>query len=442
LDKQNREILRHAVILSVIAHHDRTAWNELRAMIDSGDNEYHKAAELVQATDEMDDGEQELRIEWLDAALKHARKVDVPTRRVRVLASVVERLFVLGEDERAKRILAEAENVAKPLFADYDAQYASVLLALAAAHDDADRAIGWLDKADAYLTMHGGRVAAKLLPFRPRQAVEVWNRIVAENRVKRVGANRGERSIPAQPSDYRAAAEFCCRLALVDRSLAEQIAADAENEAMRFWQTGAIIFALAETQPAEARKRLTSLVREQLPLFKTEEPPFPPLASAPAVAAWLLPAAEKAAPDLCRELFWRSLALRLPRPRRDDLNGRVEITDIELAKLLGRYDRGVARAILEGLVAEALAQSPVQLETASWLGVHGLFLAAVHVDPRWAKSLLDALGDSPSVIDGADRLRFNFVYTLAIPLPDRWNGRHEYSAGFWEPSTKVKSLPP
>jgi hypothetical protein len=235
LDQQNREILRSSAIRSVIAHHDRISWDKLRAMIDAGGNEYHKAAELVQATDEMDDGDQTLRLEWLDAAVPHASQVDDPAQRVRVLATVAERLFGLGEVARAKQILAEAENIAQPLFADAAVRYASLLLALAAAHDDADRAIGWLDKAGMYLQWHGGRVAAKFLPGRPRQAVEIWKRVVAANRAERVAdAKRRGQTIPVQPSEYRARAEFCYRLALVDRSLAEQIAADAENEAMRF----------------------------------------------------------------------------------------------------------------------------------------------------------------------------------------------------------------
>jgi hypothetical protein len=159
-----------------------------------------------------------------------------------------------------------------------------------------------------------------------------------------------------------------------------------------------------------------------------------------------LPVAEKVAPDLCRELFWRSLALRLPRPRRDDLHGEIKVTDIALAKLLGRYDRKIARALLEPLIAEASAGDPERARTAGWTGVFGLFEAAVHVDPRWAKQLIDAAADSPPLMLLADQMRSEFVCTLALPLPDRWNGgnewRNRFSAGFWAPAARDKPLPP
>ena len=363
---------------------------------------------------------------------------------------MAERLFGLGEVERAKELLAEAEDVAKSLFADATVPYASLRLALAAAHDNADRALGWLDKAGSNVQPGGGRLAAKFLPDRPQRAVEVWKRIVAANRAERIAwRNRLGEPTPVQHGEYRAGAEFCYRLALADRALAEQIAADAEDEAMGFWQQGAVILALAETQPAEARRRLTALVREDLPqvakLPAEENWPLP-LGSPPAIAAWLLPVAEKVAPDLCRELFWRSLALRLPRPRRDDLNGQVEGADVQLAKLLARYDRDTARALLEPVAADATASDPERVVMARLTGGFGIFLAAVHTDPRWAKSLLDAVGDSPAWTARADQMRHELVCTLALPLPDRWNAgnawRNLFSAGFWAPAARDKPLPP
>jgi hypothetical protein len=200
---------------------------------------------------------------------------------------------------------------------------------------------------------------------------------------------------------------------------------------------------------------LEALVREELPRLPVAESRRLPFESAPAIAAWLLPVAEQVAPDLCGELFWRSLALRLPRPNRTDLNDQFELTDIQLAKLLARYDRETARALLEpsaarlpelaALAAKASAPRPVQVQVMAGtarVSTHGLFMATVHVDPRWAKSLIDTVGDSPSLAEEADRMRFHFVYTLALPLPDRWHSPHEYAAGFWKPAARDQPLPP
>lgn len=424
VDKPLRDLYRDSAVLSVIAHHGGTSWDDVRAIIEAGDDAYHKAAELIQATREMQGGERATQLEWLESAVPHARKVADPTRRVRVLASVAERLFAVGEVARARQIFVEAENEAKPLFPDIAAQYAYILLAQAAAHDDAEHAIGWLAKAEGYLKIHGGRVAAGLLPDHPQQAVDVWQRVAEALHQNRARASGGY--------EYRAAAEFCYRLALVDRALAEQVAAATDEAILRIRAKGTMVLALAETQPAEARRLLAALVREELPQLTIEENWLLPQQSAPAIAAWLLPVAERVDPDLCGELFWRSLALRLPRPSRNTLNDQAEWADIELAKLLARYDRDVARALLESLVADTLTPAVGSLT----------FLATLHVDPRWAKSLLDTVADSPSSIELADKSRFHFVWTLALPLPERWHGRSEHCAGFWEPSAMDKPLPP
>jgi hypothetical protein len=446
LDPQSREIFRFNAINSVIEHHVRVPRDELRAMIDSGDNEHKKALQLIRATDEMAVGERATRIEWLEAAVLHARQIDELAGRAWILATVAERLFGLGEIERARQILVEAEDIVKPLIADPTVQGASVRLALAAANVDADRALGWLDKAGLYAGWHGGRVAAKFLPDRPQQAVEVWKRAVQANRTERLSwVNRVGHPLPVQLREYRGAAEFCYHLAMADRVLAEQLAADAENESMRFWQQGAVVLALAETEPDEARRQLTTLVREALPQLRIEDSLILPPWSAPAVAAWLLPLAEKVAPELCRELFWRSLALRLPRPR-DHLRGEIESTDIELAKLLGRYDREIARALIEPLIGTTSAAGGERVRTAEPTTASSSFLAAMHIDPRWAKSLLDALGNASPLFGPGEGTRLQFVGVLAVPLPERWDGDGawpvDYSAGYWAPAAKDQPLLP
>jgi hypothetical protein len=448
VDKPARDRLREVAVLSVISHRDGISWDEVRAMIEAGDDEYYKAAELIQASDKMDDGdmnesERATRLEWLDAAMLRARKVADPTRRVGVLASVAERLFAVGEVARGRQLLAEAENDAKPLLADAAAQYAFFHLALAAEHDDADRALDRLAKAGTYLRRYGGRVAAKLLPDHPRRAAEAW-KLVTE-------AMRNDRG--RMGSEGGAAAEFCFRLALVDSALAEHAAADAQEaveerfrvkRAIIFRAKGAIILALAETQPAEARRRLAVLVREELPEHSTEDNWLQPWDSAPAIAAWLLPVAERVDPDLCSELFWRSLSLRPPRPDRNNLNDQAERADIELAELLARYDRDIARALLEPPAAYASALGAMQVQAP----VAGrIMLAAVHIDPRWAKSFVDTLAEPPVAVQSAgqldDSLRFNLLYTLALPLPERWQARGDAGpAGFWEPSARDRPLPP
>ena len=158
-----------------------------------------------------------------------------------------------------------------------------------------------------------------------------------------------------------------------------------------------------------------------------------------------MPVAERVDPQLCSELFWRTLALRLPRPGRNNLGDQAERADIELAELLARYDRDIARALLEPHAAYASALGALQVQPAV---ASRIMLSAVHVDPRWAKSLVEALADPPVAIPTPagqldDSLRFNLLYTLALPLPERRKARGDAGpAGFWEPSARDKPLPP
>lgn len=73
---------------------------------------------------------------------------------------------------------------------------------------------------------------------------------------------------------------------------------------------------------------------------------------------------------------------------------------------------------------------------------------AAHLDPRWAKSFLESVAEAstglpPRGMTSDDNLRFNMLYTLSLPIPDRWNGRSDSdSAAFWAPAAKYKPLPP
>jgi hypothetical protein len=82
-----------------------------------------------------------------------------------------------------------------------------------------------------------------------------------------------------------------------------------------------------------------------------------------AVLATLVPLAEQIDPALAHELFWRSLALRVPRSAGDGRLQRARESSLAtLARMLARYDLDVARQLLAPLVennrGEFLAWSP------------------------------------------------------------------------------------
>lgn len=453
--KAGRENARDAIVSAAVELHDQISRDELREMIDAGDNEFHKAVEFVLVANAMHDDERPMRREWIEAALLHARKIEDPALRLNALSRAAESLFALGDAAQARQILTEAENVAESLIADPAARNALFLLALAWGRGDADRAIEWFDKSQGstLILLRGVDLAIELLPDRPQRAVEVWKRIAATYRERP--------STAFEPFEHRAAAEFCYRLALVDRSPAEQVAADAETAAVRMREIGAIALALAKTHPADAHKLLESLVRDELPRMSNERhspEDVPRSGSEPStiLAAWLLPIAESVAPDMGRELLWRSLAMRPQRPRRDLLNDLIEDIDVDLAKMLARYDRGVARALLAPLAArlpETAAPAatslfpgpaPVQAVVAiSNQMLQHLITAAVYLDPQWAKNMLDSIPAADAPFPAADWARHRFVVTSAQHGAERWNGGPaSVSAGFWEPSASGKPLLP
>jgi hypothetical protein len=85
--------------------------------------------------------------------------------------------------------------------------------------------------------------------------------------------------------------------------------------------------------------------------------------AAAAVIATLVPLAEHLDPALAHELFWRSLALRVPRSPGEGRAARAHDSNLsKLAQMLARYDLDVARQLLSTLVennrGEFLAWSP------------------------------------------------------------------------------------
>jgi hypothetical protein len=413
--------------------------------VDSNDDELSKAYRSILAARQTDAGDRPRQIEWLDTALLHARRIDNPAQRIQSLASVADAWFSHDERERAATVLAEAEKLAADLPETVDSAQAFGFLALALSHRDAGRAVEWLEKIKIDRDYHqrGGQLALRLLPERPEMAEQVWTRAMARGRPPE------PRRVALLPSVYLA--DFCYRLTAVDRTRAERVACADESVESRIRGQGAIVLALAETQPAEARGRLESLVRDELPRLTMKEGTWFRARSPPATAAWLLPIAERVAPDLCGEIFWRSLALRLPRPGRDHFDDDVETTDVELVKMLARYDRSIAQALLESfavrllqptsLAATALASQPALMTAAAAAQpIRDIVVAAVHVDPHWARTLLDLVpaGETASKVYALDGARQAFVMTLLRHGPDRWNDWDARCAAFWKPSVEER----
>ena len=143
------------------------------------------------------------------------------------------------------------------------------------------------------------------------------------------------------------------------------------------------MMALAVAEPD--KPAATAWLREAFDRLAELAAAGPPPPGAPhdpaAVAAALLPVAERVDPRLVPELFWRAASLHAPRPVAEARS------DAVFALLMARYDREVALAFFEPLAARALAAPDADLEP--------LVAAAAVLDPALAARLVDEPARSP-----------------------------------------------
>ena len=135
------------------------------------------------------------------------------------------------------------------------------------------------------------------------------------------------------------------RMAAIDRERARRLVETLEQPRDQALALGAMAQSLADTDRKaasaildEAFRRLEKLAREGGDQRK---------AWACVAAGHLLPTAEKLDPELLRRGFWLAVALRPPRPAGGDPIGGYEEGIADLAIVLARYDRAVARQVLE-----------------------------------------------------------------------------------------------
>lgn len=449
-EKRWRNTLDLQCVKLCVAGRGKLSWDDLRTYIEISDDHSVVAQQLCEAASRMDDDERARRLQWLDEALLHARHVENARKRACALAVVGDAFAQAGLLERAAEIVTEAENLAEGIPSEGLAT-AVVFEALgsAQAHLNPRGAVEWLERIDEprRYRRRAGELAVRLLPANPQLAEDVWRRA-------------HERSATLKPPFFDVhgwevvnVADLCYRLAKIDRARAERLARSESFDQTRIRGLAGVALALSEIDAAAARELLASLVRDELPRLPSDEAEIARLEAPPLTSAWLLPIAERIDPQLARECFWRSLALRGPRPRRGhfNFNDDFEEPNTELAKMLARYDREVARALLEPMaarlpqIAAPLASSPNARQTVivtayALQKIRYVLIAAALIDPRWAVERIASLPDGADRFPPAEWVHF-LAATLAPPYDERWTGEvydgrwvntGAYGAGYWK----------
>lgn len=429
------------------------SWDDLQAFIESSNNHQAIALQTCAAARRMGDGERTRRLEWLEEALLHARHVEAVPARVEILATVARAFLQAGERERAAAIIADAEKEAEHLALERQ-EFGVVVrtMNLVLAKVDPQRAIEHVDRLESpvFYQSLAGELAVWLLPEHPDEAEDMWRRAHARSAAfPRAAAARVER----RQWELILISDLCYKLAQIDAVRAERLARGESFAPTRMYGLGAVALAIAETDPAAARQLLASLVRDELPRFKSDGviPQGYAVVAPPVVAASLLPIAQQIDPGLAQECFWRSLALRPPRPARNDFDNQTDEPEAILVGMLSRYDRETARVLLEPFAARlpqiaASAAAALQTQHALVVGrqaaqqVREIVHAAMFVDPRWAAQLIAALPRSEETSAGRpdDVSRRILAATLAKSYNERWSGAGSY---FWKPPETERSTP-
>ena len=356
----------------------------------------------------------------LDKALLHARTEKDLLRKLDELGMIGCRLLDLGETGRGTQVLREGQRLAdtmprfvtgqrNPTIAHARGRFAAKL-----ARIDAPAAFKLAEGYDdPYGEWYNGGVALGLAERDPAGSERAFGLL----------KNKGLRDLKV----IRAVG----RMAAIDRERARRLAEALESPIYQALALGSLARGLADADPKAAATLLDEAFGRLIKSARTG------VEGQAATAAELLPVAERIDPELLRRCFWRTVALRPPRPAGADPRGMYEGGAASLAIILARYDRTVARQVLE-----PAARRVRSLDYGRRSLTLKLFAAAAVIDPAWAVALADSLPDdtpSPPASQGRDPSRV-IADVLAHGGPERWDHFNSRElGGFYLSSNYVDS---
>ncbi|MEX2120927.1 MAG: M56 family metallopeptidase [Pirellulales bacterium] len=301
---------------------------------------YREAADMLppQARDR--------KLVLLRESLAQARRIDEPEWRLLSLGHVAERLLELGEQEEAEQLLREGERTARQLPGEGLPGHARRAFAGSLSLVDLDTALDLTAGAreDSDFDRHHGNIAHKLAARRPADAQRVWKMLRTDR----------------QRDEY--AVRVCYRMAPVDLTRAQSIASTIGLAQRRAYALGMMAQALAGTDKETAARLIDECFALLTDLVNRGDGEGGMLCRSYCVAVALLPVVETIDPALVREYLWRALSLRHGIATgnttmvlgRHGEGQRLRLSDPVLAACLARYDRDLARLVLEPPGDEAI----------------------------------------------------------------------------------------
>ncbi len=442
------EQYRQAAQMIVVQQLARTSPDEAVALLPNFADPMARINSLLNLWDHIPDTERVLQRKLLDEALLSTRTDLNLTNQGWAVRQVAVRLKQLGEPhDRIRDVLQQATDRVNQVADPQATKAAHGHLALAWALIDSKAALAQSAKADPSFKYS----LAQALAVRDPAASE---RLCADLVASPDGASGTKlwHNVP----------RVCYRMARVDLDRAKRIA-DLADLSSREFRRYAVIHsaepvagqeklenvgpvhlkaltyawmadAVRDTHPAEARQLFQNAVDLLTPLREAIMFDSSGFMHTPSlILVSLFPIAERVHPELIPELFWRALALRLPADSTEDAD-RIshDISLSLLAGMLARYDRTVARAVIEPVAERERSRSHVGVSAGVWTG-----LVSTQIDPTWAIAWAESLSDQPldSLVFGTtqsprERVLSGIRYRLATE-PDTRRAPHVLHAGAW-----------
>lgn len=378
---------------------------EARTIIESMKDPHFRSVAYLDLCDALPEAKKEEKRVLLHQSLLHARGIQASDLRILQFAAAARRLWALGDQELATKLLREGQEIARELPNAGWSAYARSAFAEDFALIDLESALALMKdlKEHREFVRHHGNLAYKLARTDPAAAERVFGILLKDNDVQTV----------FQRDQY--AVMICPCMAAVDRARAQKIADAVVDPNYKARSYSLMAQSLARRQPREALAlldRAFEVLEKHLASGKGE---FDNFSDAASLAVLMLPAAEEIDATLVPEFFWRALSLRIP-PRPggvEDEWKRSRQTDAlgALALVLARYDRALALLFVE----EARKRTPnMQYNRLPHLR------AAALADPRRAIALVEAL----PVNARTDNFRLNVVNMLLAEGDAVWKIVH------------------
>ncbi len=369
---------------------------------------YAKMTTYFMLIDRIPGSDRKKKLEVASRALLQANNLKDPVFRLIGISQAADRLFDLGETERATKLLRDAladahklPNAAFPGFAR--SMFAEELSVI-----DLPAALDMIkDLTDKYeFDRHHGNIAHEIAARSPADAERVLALV----------------KDPNQRDQY--AVRVCYRTAPRDLDRARKIAATIGDESLRAYALGIMAENLASTN----RHLAISLLNEAYDLLdhcvNNSARNDRSLTQPEDVAATLVGSAEKIDPALVSECFWKTLALRslgkTPAERTRSKN-----IDAKIAASLAQYHKVIARLLIEPI-------DPASLDDLNPL------IATAAIDPRRAIELIERIPE-PAANDYHEfknRARVEIAQSLARNGDSFWKYIRSHVSYLWIPDVE------